>query len=158
MSRNVGPRPTDPLDDLLALPSVYLDASYRCHEAGDIPAAVGELAKVLEGVLLGAVLAYEDEVREAGRWPKREPTQLHLSELVKLAHKMEWLSASAVEQCELLNQARNVATHPGALVRGSGASPAFTTPYKDLYLVVVKSCAEVFAAHGASLDEHGERL
>jgi hypothetical protein len=155
MRLNARPQHADPLDDLLARTFVDLDASHRHCEAGDIPDALGSLARVLEGVLLGALLAHEEAVREAGRWPRKEPTRLHLSELVVLAQEMRWLGAPTVEQCKLLNEARSMAQHPGALVRERESSPAFTTPYEDFYFGVVKACEELFAAHGALPGEHG---
>jgi hypothetical protein len=63
------------------------------------------------------VVAHEDELRSAGRWPVR-PSVLHLAELAELARRAGWLPESVTgEVVDVLNKVRTMTAHPGAYVR-----------------------------------------
>ncbi|MEU9379464.1 hypothetical protein AB0D38_00025 [Streptomyces sp. NPDC048279] len=69
------------------------------------------------------MVAHEDELREAGRWPE-QPGRRHLAELAHLARDMGWLREPISEEItSVLNVAWIMAAHPGAYVRGMRQVP-----------------------------------
>jgi lambda repressor-like predicted transcriptional regulator len=137
------------LDALLKMAITTLEESKLCHEAGAPHATLVMLGASLEAVLLGLVIAKEDEVRAKELWPKA-PSRMHLLELTKLALNMGWLTAAARTNADsVLNTARTMAAHPGAYVRGVRQIPELDLGNPDGYQAVsdiVNECAAALAA------------
>jgi len=106
------------LDMLLEFAWVAIQESTRCRDAGCPLAALVMLASAFEATLLGMIVAQEDGLRSGSAWPSR-PSRMHLRDLAELAGRRGWLAEDSVgETVEVLNDARTMAVHPGAYVRG----------------------------------------
>jgi hypothetical protein len=106
------------LDTLLELAWAAIQESTRCHDSGCPLAALVMLASAFEATLLGMVIAHQDGLRGDKEWP-HSPSRMHLSDLARLAGQRGWLAEDSVsETVEVLNDARTMAAHPGAYVRG----------------------------------------
>jgi hypothetical protein len=126
-----------------------VDESLCCHQAGVPHAALASLAGAFEGVLLGAVVAHEGELRAAGLWPV-QPSRLHLTGLVRLARRARWLSQPIEDEIiEILNKVRNMAAHLGAYVRGARQVPELdlgdSVGYGVVYDIVTRASKHLFA-------------
>jgi hypothetical protein len=140
----------DDLDMLLALPFTHIEESQRCHRADCQLAALVMLAAAFESVLLGMVIAHEENLRADGQWPA-QPSKMHLRELADLARKRGWLTDPATDQVvEVLNKARTMAAHPGAYVRGMRQAPDLDLRvpegYEVCHRIVVDACQQLSAA------------
>jgi hypothetical protein len=146
------------LDLLLRHAFTCLDESMRCHNAGAPHAALVSLASAFEVVLLGMVVACEDKLREADRFPPH-PSRLSLGKLVSLARDVGWLKDEIADRViNVLNTARNMAAHPGAFVRGmrqvedNDFDLADPVGYEAAYAIVTRACQEVFATFAVASD------
>ncbi len=138
------------LDVLLRGAVTNLDESLRCHAAAAPHAALASLAGAFEAVLLGMVVAHEDELRAAGHWPA-QPSFLHLAELAELTHRAGWLPATVTtEVIDILSKVRTMAAHPGAYVRAVRQVPeldlADPAGYATVYDIVLRASRGLFAA------------
>ncbi len=143
---------------LLDLAFRHTDESLKCHQAGCPLAALVMLAAAFEAVVLGMVIAHEDELRAADKWPI-QPSRKHLSELTALAKDRGWLAEPATGQVvEVLNKARTVAAHPGAYVRVMRSAPEgldFRAPegYDACLDIVQRAGQQLRDAHGIGLHQ-----
>ncbi|MGH3516273.1 MAG: hypothetical protein ACRDQ7_02405 [Haloechinothrix sp.] len=141
------------LEVLLSVAKINLDESTRCHQTGSPRAALVMLAGALEAVLLGSVIAYEDEWRAAGHQLKRPASRATLRDLTTLARDAGWLTQPVTDEAiRILNAARNMAAHPGAYVRRMRQVADFDlgdpAGYEVTYHIVVRTCQELFATLG----------
>ena len=137
------------LDALLAVAMTTVQESKLCHEADAPHAALIMLAASFEAALLGQVVAHEDELKAKQEWPAA-PSHLHLRQLTKLALKMGWLTEAVRAKVDaILNNARTMAAHPGAYVRGLRQVPeldlADPSGYLALLAVVTQATADLAA-------------
>jgi|SRR5215472_13535289 len=140
----------DDLDMLLELPFAYLEESRGCHQAGCRLAALVMVAAAFESVLLGMVIAHEENLCADSQWPA-QPSRMHLKELTDLARKRGWLTDPATDQVvEVLNKSRTMAAHPGAYVRGMRQTPDLdlrvSEGYEVCHRIVVDACELLSAA------------
>jgi hypothetical protein len=147
----------DDLDMLLELPLAYVEESRRCHQTGCQLAALVMLAAAFESVLLGMVIAHEENLRADGQWPP-QPSKVHLQELADLARKRLWLTDPAMDQVVgVLNKVRTMAAHPGAYVRGMRQVPDLDLRvpegYEACFDIVVDACEQLFAATKQEADD-----
>ena len=145
------------LDALLAVAMTTVQESKLCHEADAPHATLIMLAASFEAALLGQVVAHEDELKAKQEWPAA-PSHLHLGQLTKLALKMGWLTESAGANVDaILNNARTMAAHPGAYVRGLRQVPELDLAdpfgYLTLLAVVTQATADLAATVARPSDE-----
>jgi hypothetical protein len=132
---------------------VYHDEAERCADVGAYHAACLMIAAAAEAALLATATLHRDELVAQGSWPfqgdvPRPPERLGLAELCKLARDAGWLPAlgegelrdpsdsEVGDPVEFVRWLRNVAAHPGRLVREDPRLKMDEPAYRNAYGVV----------------------
>jgi hypothetical protein len=136
------------------------DEAERCAQAECWRASLVLIGSALEAAITATACCFEPELREAGIWPRRDPTGWTFGIAVSVAKKAGWLKVRGTADDGLLdglagdtgdairfvNGIRNMATHPGAAIRSTEPRPNFddVEHMKPTYEVAVGVAAAVF--------------